>query len=84
MHMRSASFCLVKGQEIQLSSKQEVKIAEDILLLSTLKTMGLKHSLSLVTGATDCRNNADEDEEVRLLGKAGEGNMSPPTVFRVH
>ncbi len=35
--MRSASFCLVKGQETQLSSKQEVKIAEDVLLLSTLK-----------------------------------------------
>lgn len=37
IHMRSASFCLVKRQETQLSSKQEVKIAEDILLLSTLK-----------------------------------------------
>lgn len=35
--MRSVSFCLVKGQETQLSLEQEVKIAEHSLLLSTLK-----------------------------------------------
>lgn len=35
--MRSASFCLVKGQETQLISKQEVKIAANTLLLSTWK-----------------------------------------------
>lgn len=38
--MRSVSFCLVKGQETQLSLEQEVKIAEHTLVLSTLKTEG--------------------------------------------
>lgn len=37
---------LAKGQETQLSSKQEVKIAEHILLLSTLK-LGIASALSL-------------------------------------
>lgn len=51
IHMRSASFCLVKGQETQLSSKQEVKIAEDVLLLSTLK-LGIASTLSQLHAGT--------------------------------
>lgn len=36
--MRSVSFCLVKGQETQLSSEQEVKIAEHIFTAEHIKT----------------------------------------------
>lgn len=44
--MRSASFCLVKGQETQLGWEQEVKTAEHIVLLSTLK-LGIALALTL-------------------------------------
>lgn len=36
--MRSVSFCLVKGQETQLRSEQEVKIAEHIFTAEHIKT----------------------------------------------
>lgn len=52
IHMRSASFCLVKGQETQLSSKQEVKIAEHIFTAEHIKT---RDSLSFVTGTTSAQ-----------------------------
>lgn len=40
MHMRSASFCLVKGQETQLGSQQEVKIAAGVFTAEHIKNMG--------------------------------------------
>lgn len=61
--MRSASFCLVKGQETQLISKQEVKIAANKLLLITRK-LWIVFTLALGQSGVETLKYSGDKQEV--------------------
>lgn len=64
--MRSASFCLVKGQETQLISKQEVKIAANTLLLSTWK-LWIVFTLALGQSGVETLKYSGDKQEVGVF-----------------
>lgn len=68
--MRSASFCLVKGQETQLISKQEVKIAANTLLLSTRK-LWIVFTLALGQSGVETLKYSGDKQEVRAFVRTG-------------
>lgn len=74
--MRSASVCLVTGQETQLISKQEVKIAEKALLLST-RNLWIVFTLAQGQSGVEILKNSGDKQEVGAWIKTLDLLISP-------
>lgn len=74
--MRSARVCLVTGQETQLISKQEVKIAEKALLLST-QNLWIVFTLAQGQSGVEILKNSGDKQEVGAWTKTLALLLSP-------